>query len=225
MRRRRHSLCFVDDDPAELRRFRENLKSEFVIGVGRTLDDALADLKKNGRERPDLFVLDLYFSEGPLNNEAELSELRAAWDRYKLAQADFMAVLAKLRQTSHGGLTLAEDVWQRYHSRNYVFFTRKATLEEGLMAINRGRALRIMKKPDAHPAEAETRTLTEAYDSAFRDKAHEIASELRSYIRRTSWWWKHRESVWSAIIAFILGYGASVLANVTPALLKEWLGR
>ena len=216
MRRRRHSLCFVDDDLAELRRFRENLKSEFVIGVGRTLDDALADLKRNGRERPDLFVLDLYFPDGPLNTEPELAELRTSWDRYKLAQADFMAVLAKLRQTSHGGLTLAEDLWQRYRSRNYVFFTRKATLEEGLIAISRGHALGIMKKPDAHPTEAEDRTLAEAYDSAFHDKAREIAAELSSFIRTTSWWWKHHESVWSAAIAFILGYIASVLANVTP---------
>jgi DNA-binding NarL/FixJ family response regulator len=215
MRRRRHSLCFVDDDPAELRRFRENLSAEFVIGAGRTLDDALADLKRNGRERPDLFVLDLYFPEGPLNSEEELSELRTAWHRCTLAQADFAAVLAKLSQTWQGGLALAEDVWQRYRSRNYVFFTRKATLEEGLMAISRSQGLGIMKKPDAHPAAAENRTLTEAYDSAFRDKAREIAAELSSHIRKTSWWSKHRESICSAVIAFLLGYAACALANVT----------
>ena len=216
MKKRRRSLCFVDDDPAELRRFCENLKSDFVIGAGRTLDEALADLRSSGRERPDLFVLDLYFPEGPLNTEAELVELRAAWDRYKLEQAAFLAVLAKCRQTSHGGVALAEDIWQRYRSRNYVFFTRKATLEEGLTAIGRSHALGIMKKPDPHPAGAEDRTLTAAYDSAFRDNARAIAAELSSYIRGTSWWSKHRESVWSAVIAFILGYAASLLANVTP---------
>jgi hypothetical protein len=216
MRKRRRSLCFVDDDPAELRRFRENLSAEFVIGAGQTLDEALADLKRNGRERPELFVLDLYFPEGPLNSEAELSELRAAWGRYTLAQADFMAVLAKLRQTYQGGLALAEDVWQRFRSRNCVFFTRKATLEEGLMAVSRSHGLGIMKKPDPHPAQAENRTVTEANDAAFRDKAPEIAAELSFHIRRTSWWWKHRESLCAAVIAFLLGYTVSVLAGVTP---------
>ena len=211
--RKRHSLCFVDDDPAELRRFRENLEPEFVIGTGQTLDDAVADLRKNGRERPDLFVLDLYFPDGPLNTEAELSELRTAWNRLGIAQAEFLSVLTKLRQSSRGGMKLADEIRQRYGSRNYVFFTRKATLEEGLTALNRCRALGIMKKPDAPPAE--NTTPSEACDAAFRDKKREIAAELSSHILRASWWWKHREAVWSAVIAMVLGYAAFVLANVT----------
>lgn len=211
--KRRHSLCFVDDDPAELRRFRENLEPEFVIGTGQTLDDALADLRKNGLERPDLFVLDLYFPDGPLNTEAELSELRAAWSRYGLAQADFLSVLAKLRQSSRGGMKLADDIRQRYRSRNYVFFTRKATLEEGLTAVTQTHALGIMKKPDAHPAE--NTTPGEACDAAFRARKREIADELSAHIRRASWWWNHREAVWSAVMALILGYAASTLTNVT----------
>jgi hypothetical protein len=61
------------------RNVRENLRAELMIGVGRMLDDALADLTRNGRERPDLFVPYLYFPEGPLNSEAiRLSDSRTS---------------------------------------------------------------------------------------------------------------------------------------------------
>ena len=211
--RQRYSVCFVDDDPAELRRFRENLQSEFVIGAGRTLDEAMADLRKSGRERPDLFVLDMYFPDGPFNTEEELSELRAAWDRFQLAQADFTAVRIKLRQTSRGGLRLAEELRLRHRSGGYVFFTRKATLEEGLAAIRQSGAVAVIKKPDAPPGEGEGRPLMEAYDAAFRDHAQDIAEQLTAAIRRTSWWWNHRASVCAAAIAFALGCAACLLAR------------
>ena len=128
MRNRKHSLCFVDDDPEELQRFQESFKSLFVVGVGQTLDDALADLRRQGPRKPDLFVLDMYFPEGSLNTKAEQEELRLAWSEYNSAHANFMSVLARLRQTSKGGYALAENVQKKCRSRNYVFFTRKATL-------------------------------------------------------------------------------------------------
>lgn len=34
MRRKKPSICFVDDDPEEIRRFRENLDGVFEIGAG-----------------------------------------------------------------------------------------------------------------------------------------------------------------------------------------------
>jgi len=221
MRKRKHSVCFIDDDPAELQRFRDNLRFHFVVGVGQTLDAALADLQRTGREKPDLFVLDLYFPQGPLNTEEELSELHMAWDRYNGAQADFMSVLARLRQTSHGGQALAEEVWQKCRSRNYVFFTRKATLEEGMAALRRG-AVNVIKKRDPNRAEVKASALTEAYDVAFQKGSQEIAAELSDAIRKTTWWWRHRESVYSGAVGLLIGYLASVLANLTPALFRAF---
>ena len=221
MGKRKPSVCFVDDDPAELNRFRSNLGSRFTIGVGRTLDDALAGLRKAGPKKPDLFVLDLYFPQGPPNTPQELSELHEAWNKHNDAQAHLLSVLGKLRQTTDGGKALAEEVLQRCRSRNYVFFTRKATLEEGMAALKRG-ALSVIKKPDPNPAEVKAGMLTEALDSAFRNRSSEIAAELSDAIRKATWWWKHRESVYSASIGLLIGYLASVLANVTPALLRAW---
>jgi CheY-like chemotaxis protein len=213
MSKRKHSVCFIDDSVLELRRFRENLKSRFDIGIGRTLDDAMADLQRQGREKPDLFVLDLYFPEGPPNTETELAELGDAWAKYNRAHADFLSVLAKLRQTSAGGQALAEQVGRAYGSDTYVFFTRKGILEEGLRCLRRG-ALDVIKKPDPSTADTQGRSLIEAEDEAFRNKSPEIAAELLGAIREANWWWKHREAVYAGLIAFFVGILANVLTQV-----------
>ncbi len=158
MGKRKPSVCFIDDSDYELRRFRENLQSRFEIGVGRTLDDALADLQKQGFKKPDIFVLDMYFPEGPQNTIQQLSELNAAWAKYRAAHADFMSTLARLGQTIAGGEALADQIRKRYGSPKYVFLSRKATLEEGLRALGRG-ALDVIKKPDPSGTEAKGRSL------------------------------------------------------------------
>jgi CheY-like chemotaxis protein len=206
-------ICFVDDSDHELRRFRENLESRFMIGTGRTLDDALADLQKHGYEEPDLFVLDMYFPEGPPNTEQQLAELHAAWTNYRTAHAEFMSTLGRLGQTSAGGEGLADQIRKRYDCPKYVFLTRKATLEEGLRALRRG-ALDVIKKPDPNSSESQGKSLTEAEDEAFRNRSPEIAAELSEAIRKTTWWWKHHEAFWAALIAFLTGILANVLTQV-----------
>ncbi len=213
MDKHKPSICFIDDSDSELRRFRNNLGSWFEIGVGRTLDDALTDLQKKGPERPDLFVLDMYFPEGALNTEQELAESSAAWAKYRTAHADFMSTLSRLGQTSAGGEALADQIRNRYGSPNYVYLSRKATLEEGLRALKRG-ALDVIKKPDPNSTEAHGMSLTQAEDEAFRHRSSEIAAELSEAIRKTTWWWKHREAFWSALVAFFSGILANVLTQV-----------
>ncbi len=168
----KHAVCFIDDDPEELRRFQECLGEYFVIGAGTTLDAALEDLRSQGRDHPDLFVLDMYFPEGGVNTEAERAELHAAWDEVVRAQAALQAVLAKLGQSSRGGEALAKQV-----GGPYVFFTRKATLEEGMQALRQG-ARAVIKKPDPTESEREGRSRAEAYDQALRNHAGEIAGEI-----------------------------------------------
>jgi DNA-binding NtrC family response regulator len=207
------SICFIDDSDHELRRFRENLESRFKIGTGRTLDDALANLRKQGYEEPDLFVLDMYFPEGPPNTEQQLTELHAAWTKYRTAHAEFMSTLGRLGQTTAGGEDLADQIRKRYGSPKYVFMTRKGTLEQGLRALRRG-ALDIIKKPDPNITEAEGKSLTEAEDEAFRNRSPEIAAEILNAIRKTNWWWKHQEAFWAAVVGFSGGILANVLTQV-----------
>jgi CheY-like chemotaxis protein len=216
MGKRKRSVCFVDDSDHELRRFRENLKSRFNIGTGRTIDDALENLREQGYGEPDLFVLDMYFPEGPPNTEDELTKLRGAWTKYRTAQAEFMSTLHLLGQTTSGGEALAAEVRKRYGAPRYVFFTRKGTLEEGLRALRTG-ALDVIKKPDPSNTGTLGAFSTEDEDEAFRDKSAEIAAALSQAIRKTDWWWKHHEAVWAALLAFVVSIAANVLTQAAYA--------
>ena len=44
--RRRLALCVVDDDAAELARFRKYLKEYFDIGIGSSVEDSQKDLEE-----------------------------------------------------------------------------------------------------------------------------------------------------------------------------------
>ena len=63
------SVCYVDDDSDELKRFRSTFQDRYILGIGTTLDDALNDLGKN---KPDLFLLDLYFGPTPSDDERRI---------------------------------------------------------------------------------------------------------------------------------------------------------
>lgn len=206
------AICFIDDDREEIRRFRENLGHEFIIGSGTSLSEAIDELRNQGRKRPDLFVLDLYFPEGGRNTEQELAELHSARQASLEAQARFNSVLGRLRQTSHGGLELANDVRNNYRSVGYVFFTRKGTLEDAIRAFRHG-ALKMVKKPDPNRAEEEGKTISEAYDTALRNNANEVAHEIREAIRASSWWWKNKRIVFGIIIGLLVGVISSLIAS------------
>src|SRR5713226_8561654 len=123
MSRTKKAVCFVDDDPEEIQRFRCNLEREFDIGSGTSLDEALNDLRAQGRARPNLFLLDLYFPEGPRNTEEELQELARARQEFLRAQAAFLAVLGRLGQSARGGFSLARRL-QSESRVGFAFFTR-----------------------------------------------------------------------------------------------------
>jgi DNA-binding NarL/FixJ family response regulator len=160
------ALCFVDDDAEEVRRFREQLRDRYLIGAGSSLAEAVADLERQGRPWPDLFVLDMYFPEGPPNTPDELRELGEAWSRFLEAKAAFLQVLERLGQSARGGIALANAVRGAYPEAAFSFFTRKGTLEDAIAGLEAG-AASIIKKPDPTPEEREGRSLREACDRAF----------------------------------------------------------
>jgi len=161
------ALCFVDDDADEVRRFREQLGGTFLIGAATSLPDAVERLRRQGRGEPDLFVLDLYFPEGPPNTAEELRELAGAWAHFLEAKAAFAGVLQRLRQSSQGGLALARSVRAAFPGARFSFFTRKGTLEDAIEVLGAG-AASIIKKPDPTDEERAGRPVSEAYDLAFR---------------------------------------------------------
>ena len=169
------SICFVDDDPDEVRRFRRLLGGRFVVAAGTSLPEAVADLRAQGRERPDAFALDLYFPEGRPNTEDERSDLARAWAQFLDAKAALGDVLARVRQSPEGGLGLARRVATEFPGVPFAFFTRKGTLEDAIAALEAGAAA-IVKKPDPDAREREALPATEAADAA-------LGRELSSVVR------------------------------------------
>ena len=215
MNLRKHTVCFVDDDPEEIRRFRDNLDCEFVIAAGTSIDEALTELRKKGRKKPDLFILDLYFPEGGRNTEEEVSKIHSARVAFLKAQVKFLTVLAQCRQAPHGGLELARDLDNEFGSIAYIFFTRKGMLEDANRAFKYG-ALKIIKKPDPNESEMEDRSISDAYDIAFKNNAGQIAQEIKDAIKISTWWWRNKKTV----IGFLIGVLSSLIGGITLIILS-----
>jgi CheY-like chemotaxis protein len=205
---RMKAVCFVDDNIGEIKRFKDNLKDHFIIGAGTSITEALSDLQKRGVRKPDLFILDLYFPEGPRNTEEELMRLDGAREALLEAETEFLSVLAQLKLSSHGGLELAKGLKERWGSTPFIFFTRKGTLEDSVRGLRQG-ALKVIKKPDPNKSERKGRTVSEAYDLAFENDAGKIAYEINDAIRLSTWWWKNRKIV----AGFLLGLLSSIVAG------------
>src|ERR1700674_596181 len=74
-------VCFIDDDPAELRRFEMAMKSEdttsprFTCVTATTYEDCKNKLNRENLA-PDLWVLDLFFpSPGVVNSREQLEQM------------------------------------------------------------------------------------------------------------------------------------------------------
>ena len=77
----KYALCFVDDDPDELARFKKFLGKHYFIGVGTTPARAMRDLKKTYNGKVDLFVLDMFFPT-KVNSEKEREDLDQTWEKF-----------------------------------------------------------------------------------------------------------------------------------------------
>ncbi|MDP6636994.1 MAG: hypothetical protein QGG42_19000 [Phycisphaerae bacterium] len=207
---KQHKLCFVDDDPQELERFKKALEGRFHIGVGTSLNTALDDLHKSTPGKPDLFVLDMYFPIDGNNTDAELDDLGKKWDEFRSAERAMREVLGRLGQSFKGGRDLAEQVIKGGIRRSpFVFFTRKGNLVDAIDAYENVGAISVMKKPDPRSMEdLDGPKRTKAYDEAMKENAENIARALEAAIHKASFLYKYK----STIIAFFVGAASSVAA-------------
>lgn len=225
MGKRKYTICFVDDQKDELQRFRHNLGEFFVIGAGRTVDEALDDLEQHQHiKKPDLFVLDMYFPiEQDSSGRAE-RDLHSARRRFLVALKEYRDTLARFDQTADGGFRNLDSVRTRYKPlhKPVVFFTRKGTLDDAIKAYDE--SVPLVKKPDPDLSAAtlarDEEDLKGLYDAAFREKATYVASEFRRIIRAASWWVRYREQIQGAAIAFAVEVAVILIVGALGALLK-----
>jgi hypothetical protein len=219
---KQRSLCFIDDDPAELARFKKAMGDAYLIGAGTSLASALDDLEDvQGNKYVDLYVLDMYFPREGTNTAEELSKLGQAWDRFRKAEADLRKVLSRLGQSIEGGLTLANEVKsQGWDTRTpFVFFTRKGNLLDAITAYEHTDALSIIKKPDPRD-DFDDSNRSDAYDRAMiEDKDHLIRAFDRA-IQRAGFWYRHKGHLEGFIIGFISGIASSMLVWLAT----KWVG-
>lgn len=224
-----YSLCFVDDDPDEVERFRQtfaNVKQNgtmrFFVGAGTSLQSARNDLRAANRgsgllnriwrRRVDLYVLDMYFPRGGTNHPDELRRLGKAWDNFREAERQLKAVLSDLGQDFEGGRRLAAEVSSGsrvFGKTPFVFFTRKGNLSDAITAYEEVRALSVIKKPDPRSAFQESERKG-AYDEAMLLNRENIIRAFESAIARGSLKYQYKDEV----RGFILGVVSSVAVAI-----------
>jgi|SRR5450631_1034977 CheY-like chemotaxis protein len=183
------SICFVDDDKDEVRRFRETMSQRYIVGAGATLDEALDDIQNRRVGKPDLFLLDLYY--GPHTEEAMRAKIAAADEKLSRMEAEVRALLTEAKQSPDGGFNLAEEAQKRYSGIPCVLFSRKAFLGDALRAYEK--KLPILEKPD--PDDNDKGSQSERYDSALRRHSDQIAMSLNKTINLNTWWVRNRQRV------------------------------
>jgi hypothetical protein len=189
------SVCYVDDDQDEIRRFRKFMGDRYIVGAGVTLDDALQELEESRVRKPDLFLLDLYY--GPETLPQKRDEIAAADERLSKDEDDFRRLMVASGQSPDAGFNLAAEAQRRYPSTVRALFSRKAFLQDALRAHEMNLPLLEKPDPDTNNADAndEGATTSDRLDEAFRRHADQIAKSLDRIVNLNTWWVRNRQRV------------------------------
>jgi CheY-like chemotaxis protein len=175
------SVCYVDDDEDEIKRFRDNLASRYILGTGTTLAAALNDLKQQRISKPDLILLDLYF--GPHVEQARRREMLEADAKLAKMERQVRELLISSGQSPEEGFRLADEAAARCPRVPRAFFSRRAYLEDAMRAHEIG--LSLLEKPDPNDKED--------YDSAFKRHAAAISGKMDRIIYLNGFWARNRQ--------------------------------
>lgn len=199
-------LCFIDDDPNELRRFEEAMsKFEYNCVTATTYSEIERKLKHQ-KLSPDLWVLDLYFpSQGATNSEHERVEMVARYAELERKTREFQAYLKTVHQGVEGGIRLLSRCMKDYHVP-VVMFTRKGSLQDAIQCFEMGAAA-VLKKPMPSSLEGDAATKIAQLDEAMKDQADHLKNHFVDRIRLGTIWYRYEK--W-----FMLAIGALGSATV-----------
>jgi CheY-like chemotaxis protein len=175
------SICYVDDDEDEIKRFRDNLGSCYMLGTGTTLTAALDDLKEQRISKPDLILLDLYF--GPRPDQNIRRKMLEADAELAAMERKVRELLIKSGQSPDEGFKLADEAARRCPRVPRALFSRRAYLEDAMRAHDIG--LNLLEKPDPGPGES--------YDRAFTRHAEAVSRRIDRIIYLSGFWVRNRQ--------------------------------
>jgi DNA-binding response OmpR family regulator len=196
-------ICFIDDDPNELRRFEKAMKKfEYKCVTGTTYSDVERKLQDQKLD-PDLWVLDLYFpSQGATNSEQQRAEMVERYAELERKTREFRAFLETVHQGAEGGINLLRRC-QKDYKVPVVMFTRKGNLEDAIHCYEAGAAA-VLKKSMPPTLEGDAATKIAQLDKAMEDDAGHLMTHFVDKIRLGTFWYKYEK--W---IMFAIGAAAS----------------
>jgi hypothetical protein len=170
-----------DDDEDEIKRFRDNLASRYMLDTGTTLTAALNDLKQQRISKPDLILLDLYF--GPRPDQNKRREMLEADAELAKMERQVRELLISSGQSPEEGFKLADEAARRCPRVPRAFFSRRAYLEDAMRAHEIG--LSLLEKPDPDDKED--------YDNAFKRHAAAVSGKIDRIIYLNGFWVRNRQ--------------------------------
>ncbi|MGB6394385.1 MAG: hypothetical protein WBF73_01745 [Bradyrhizobium sp.] len=170
-----------DDDEDEIKRFRDNLASRYMLDTGTTLTAALNDLKQQRISKPDLILLDLYF--GPRPDQNKRREMLKADAELAKMERQVRELLISSGQSPEEGFKLADEAARRCPRVPRAFFSRRAYLEDAMRAHEIG--LSLLEKPDPDDKED--------YDNAFKRHAAAVSGKIDRIIYLNGFWVRNRQ--------------------------------
>jgi len=167
----KRKICFIDDDPDfEISLFEKVFGDVFDLLTGASFGDCLETIADGWT--PDLFVLDLYFPRGEPDEKEivaleqekfqlpkDRGEIRQAYINYLSSMRRLRRVLEAHKQTSAGGIELAQRVYHLYPHIPIAFYSRKATAFDIVKCMQLEHVYDVIIKPsteDESKIEAET---------------------------------------------------------------------
>lgn len=202
------TICFVDDDPKELQRFRAAFSAHFDVVCGHSVQQCAEQLHVEGKpRRVRLWVLDMYFpAAGTQNTPEQREEMNRRFAELTRVRQGFESFLAQLGQGPTGGLEALREVRRQTPNVPVVFLTRKGTLGDAIAARDAG-ADAVLIKPQP-PAGDDP----EALDAALAEQAEPLAARFAAIIEQHQARSRRRQGL-AVLITFALGVLAGWLLH------------
>jgi CheY-like chemotaxis protein len=200
-------LCFIDDDPEELRRFEEAMKKFKYTCVTATSYSEIQRKLKEQKLSPDLWVLDLYFpSQGSTNSPQQRAEMVERYAELEHKTHEFRAYLETVHQGASGGIKQLQRC-RRDYGVPVVMFTRKGNLEDAIQCFEAGAAA-VLKKAMPSALEGDAAAKIAQLDKAMMDDADHLKNHFVDNIKLGTFWYRHERLI-------MLLIGALASATIT----------
>jgi CheY-like chemotaxis protein len=204
-------LCFIDDDPEELRRFEEAMKKFEYECVTATSYAEIQQKLNEQKISPHLWVLDLYFpSQGSTNSPQQRAEMVERYAELEHKTREFRAYLEIVHQGASSGVKRLQRCWHDYNVP-VVMFTRKGNLEDAIQCFEAGAAA-VLKKAMPPALEGDATAKIVQLDKAMMDDADHLKNHFVDSIKLGTFWYRHQRWIMLLIGALV---GSLASATIT----------